>query len=379
MGILHFLDVGLGDCSIIKHASGRITIIDVCKARSVPALPTMNALFGVAPAPLVLGALLGGAVPSPPPSLFADAVHRALSPAPQPALTAPFSWAPLDPLGGYERRNALLPAPDCENPIAYMKARGLDHIFRYIQSHTDMDHMDGVSDLLAEFPPANFWDTDNACSKDFRGVTQYREKDWLFYKSIRDGTAQLGHKRLVLYAGAAGAYYNQRSVEGDVHDGLYVLAPTKALVDSANVRQDSNDSSYVILYRSLAGTILFCGDSHDETWAHILANHAADVAGVDLMIAPHHGRHSDRDWDFLDIVKPKLSLFGRAPSEHLAYGAWRSRGLPYITNNQAGNVIVDAGSVPMRVFVTKATFARSRNQYTWYSDLHQAWFLQTVG
>jgi competence protein ComEC len=38
MGILHFLDVGQGDCSIIQHGSGRVSIIDVCKARKVPAL-----------------------------------------------------------------------------------------------------------------------------------------------------------------------------------------------------------------------------------------------------------------------------------------------------------------------------------------------------
>lgn len=44
MAVLHFLDVGPGDCSIIKHASGRITTIDVCKARSI--VPTSAGLLG---------------------------------------------------------------------------------------------------------------------------------------------------------------------------------------------------------------------------------------------------------------------------------------------------------------------------------------------
>ena len=34
MGVMHFLNVRPGDCSIIQHASGRVTIVGVCKARS---------------------------------------------------------------------------------------------------------------------------------------------------------------------------------------------------------------------------------------------------------------------------------------------------------------------------------------------------------
>jgi competence protein ComEC len=35
MPVLHFLNVNDGDCSIIEHISGRITVIDVCNAREV--------------------------------------------------------------------------------------------------------------------------------------------------------------------------------------------------------------------------------------------------------------------------------------------------------------------------------------------------------
>ena len=42
-----------------------------------------------------------------------------------------------------------------------------------------------------------------------------------------------------------------------------------------------------------------------------------------------------------------------APSEHLAYGAWKNRGLRYITNNQGGTLIADATTKPMTLYVKK--------------------------
>jgi beta-lactamase superfamily II metal-dependent hydrolase len=137
-----------------------------------------------------------------------------------------------------------------------------------------------------------------------------------------------------------GRYWNQDDNSGG-GDGLHVLAPTPSLVQQANDCDDFNDCSYVLLYRAAGGfRILFGGDSHDKTWEHILENHADDIADVDLLIAPHHGRKSNRDYGFLVVVRPKMTFFGNASSQHLAYGAWNYRNLPFITNNQAGCMAV---------------------------------------
>ena len=47
--------------------------------------------------------------------------------------------------------------------------------------------------------------------------------------------------------------------------------------------------------------------------------HRSFVTNIDLLIAPHHGRDSERSYDFLDVLKPKMTFFGNANSEHLAY------------------------------------------------------------
>jgi len=330
MGILHFLNVKQGDCTIIQHSTGRITMVDVNNA-SLDFKEHNN-----------------------------DALLKAITES--------------TPITSGNFGQKLYPV----NPIAYMKEHGMDHIFRFILTHPDMDHMGGIKGLFAAFTPYNFWDTANTAEKSgFGGNCPYDEKDWLHYKAIRDGNPSDSPKRLVLYSGARGAYYN----EGDGtsgQDGLYVLAPTPELIAQANKTEDPNDGGYVILYRTAAGRILIAGDSHDATWDYILANHKGDVTGVEMLLAPHHGRDSGRSFNFLDVVKPKMTLFGNANSDHLAYNEWSKRGLQIITNNQANCVVIDGNGADMQVYVTNKAFAVSREANTFYSAPHRAWYLTTI-
>ena len=130
----------------------------------------------------------------------------------------------------------------------------------------------------------------------------------------------------------------------------------------------------MLLYRTGDKRIVFGGDSHDDTWEYILEAHRDEVANIDLLIAPHHGRDSGRSYDFLDVLKPSLTFFGNARSEHLAYDAWYRRDLPIVTNNQANCMVVNACETPMKLYVTNETFARTVNTATYYDERLQAWF-----
>lgn len=220
MGVLHFLDVGQGDCSIIQHASGRTTVIDVCKARR----EIRNALAGLYGATVRQSYLTGGAVND----LLATMVA---SGAPRQTPNMLGAVAPDSATG--------------ENPIKYMRERGINDVFRFVLTHPDMDHMDGIKDFFEEFPPQNFWDSKNTREFDFTG-NRYREEDWEYYKALRDGRLANAPKRLILHAGARGCFYNEGGEGDSSHDGLYVLAPTPELVAGANESDDYNDASYVL-------------------------------------------------------------------------------------------------------------------------------------
>ena len=331
MPTIHFLNVNQGDCSIIEHYSGHKTVIDVCNAKPVEPL--------------------------------------------QEALMAKMSEAERGITGNFQQKEYPV------NPISYMRDHGINNIFRYVQTHPDMDHMDGIDALFDEFSPTNFYDTDNTKempSSEWEG-SSYRESDWKFYKWLRDTNPQTKPKRLTLYSGNRGPYRTENWEGKGGGDGIRILAPTPELVAAANkAGQNYNRCSYVIRYRTGDNRIVFGGDSHDETWDHILDHHKVDVTDIDLLIAPHHGRKSGRSYKFLDTLTPTLTFFGNARSEHLAYDAWHNRGLSIVTNNQANCMVVDANTNPMTLYVTHENFAKRVNPGTWHSDALKAWHVGPI-
>ena len=103
---------------------------------------------------------------------------------------------------------------------------------------------------------------------------------------------------------------------------------------------------------------------------------------MDILIAPHHRRHSGRSYDFLEVTKPKLTLYGNAPSDHHAYDGWSKRGLLILTNNQAGYIILDIQSDRIAAFAKNETYARNlreKNGGETYEDTElDGWFLGNV-
>jgi len=311
MPSVHLLNVSPGDCSIIRHASGHTTLIDICDGN----LEEEEEELGKAAAAEELA---------------------------------------LRPRGNFR----MCESPT--NPIRYAKSIGVTSIFRFILTHPDMDHMDGFDALADEFGIGNFWDTGTRRDKPkFGEGTPYREEDWDRYVKVRDGN-QSGVSTCIRQDGDHFAFANMDEAGQYGGDGLYILAPNSQLAMEASQDGDVNDGSYVILYRSWGGRVLLPGDAHDNTWDYVTRNYAKDVAGCSFMLAPHHGRDSERSYDFLDRIRPIVTLIGCAPAEQIDYEQWRSRKLEYITSNQAGNVVLEIVEGRIDVYVENNTFAKAK-------------------
>ena len=241
------------------------------------------------------------------------------------------------------------------NPIDYLANMSKWDIWRFILSHPDMDHLDGFNALLDEFNVQHFWHSEAKRDKpDFSDDGGYKEEDWDRYQKVIDDD-EANTKLIHAQAGDRFKYANEDDV-GGVGDNLHILAPNSELIDRANESQEFNDASYVVLFDSEIGKVLLTGDAHDETWEYVKENYKEEVSDVTLLIAPHHGRKSGRSFKFLDYVNPKLTLFGCAPSDRLAYDAWRYRNLTYITTNQCGCIVAE-GVSRMDIYVENEVFA----------------------
>jgi beta-lactamase superfamily II metal-dependent hydrolase len=313
MARVHFLNVRNGDCSIIEHYSGRVTMIDICAGNTDEAVKKAEA-----------------------------DILEAFEPSSQAS-------------GNYGMRRRPT------NPLAYMERHGIKSPFRFILTHPDCDHLDGFDVLCTEFGITNFWDNGLRKEKpDFDG-SPYKEEDWDRYLKVRDQKQQ-GLTIVTRLAGSKFSFANDGDPEGR-GDCLDIVAPDAALVKKANESEDPNDGSYVIVYRSAGGKIVFGGDGHDSTFDYVLEKHSSLVSNCAVLIAPHHGRDSDRSHEFLDTLKPGLTLFGCADSAHLAYEQYTQRGLTKITNNQAGNVVMEPHSNGIDIFVENKKFAKTFNAY----------------
>lgn len=319
MGIIHFLNVNNGDCSIIEHNSGRMTVIDICNGNSEECLNeeylSHNALQG-------------------------------------------------------NRKQKEHPT----NPIEYIKGLGKDKIFRFILTHPDMDHMDGIKNLFETFTVNNFWDTKNKKTIEEGDFGSYSKDDWEYYQSKRKGA-------LHFYAGEE-KYYYAKDDEGGSGDCLKILCPTKRLVDMANENDDYNNCSYMLLYHENGKKILFCGDSESAEWDVMLDLYREEVKDIDVLIAPHHGRKSGGNDEFLDILNPKLTLFGNASSKDLNYDDWNNRNLLHFTNNEGGDFMLVHTKSGIEVYCSYEKFAEDYTKKHGYSTFcnqkYGVWYLMTL-
>lgn len=334
MPVIHFLNVLEGDCNIIQHDSGRLTVMDVSNAYNDYDTPEEIAAKAS--------------------QERKDRLNRTQVPSNK---------------KDYRQKNH----PD--NPIDYLKNNvGAQSIFRFIVSHPDMDHLDGIKDLYEEFSISCSWAIPNNKYIDLNTpFGGYNKEDWRFYKDLRDRKYKPDDSR---------AYLDKDHYQWYVQDNIKILAPSTNLIKQANDYGDYHDMSYVLLLtapKKNGGTwkIIFGGDSHDSTWEYILDNYKDEVSNIDILFAPHHGRDSKRSYDFLKVLKPRVTLFGNASSEHLAYDCYPPI---RITNNQAGYVILNVTESALEVYVKHFDFARDfRNNRNWsapsYSQNFKAYFL----
>jgi len=244
---------------------------------------------------------------------------------------------------------------DPTNPIAYASDLGIETIFRFILTHPDMDHLDGFDALCDAMKIVNYWDTGTRRDKLDFSDCQYLEADWDRYERVRDNK-QPGTSSRTRRVGDPFDYAKT--------DGLRILAPDDQLVKDCNMEDDVNDGSYVVLYRAAGNRIILPGDAHDNTWNYVWKKWSQSIANVSFLLAPHHGRDSQRSYDFLDVTRPALTLIGCAPEKYVDCDQWKQRNLAYVRSDECGNVVLEARKNALDVYIENLDFVVAAKQQT---------------
>jgi competence protein ComEC len=246
---IHFLDVGHGDCTIIEHPSGRITVIDLNET-------------------------------------------------------------------SYK---------SCINYIkGLLYTRNIKSIFRYIQTHPDIDHIRGLSRLLREVRVGNLWDTCNR--KIISSFTSDIDRlDWLAYKSFPDK-----HKRCYIQ-GDNYSYFNEDNIE--------ILSPSRTTTCEANNQENHNNHSYILRITHGKASIILGGDAESIVWEDLADQGLLHKCTV--LKAPHHGRDSGYSLKALKHLEPEyiITSVGKKP-ETDAHVKYSNHSQVHSTRHH-GNIILE--------------------------------------
>lgn len=311
---IHFLNVGHGDCTIIEHPSGRISMIDINNSQSLPETD-VDALAHQQG--LSLNAFRA--------SGFGPQGFRTWEDYYRSLLVDPTEW--------------------------YQQRFGGRSVFRYIQTHPDMDHMSGLHRFFYQerIPIENMWDTAHTKELDKGSFdkTRYAYEDWAVYQLMRLGTVRDDsprHQVLNLLRGASSRYYED--------DQIQVLAPTADLVEYASSSEDWNNSSYVLKVTHAGRSVILPGDAEKPVWDKIESFDDPVELSCDVLKAPHHGRESGYSKSATSLMSPRFVVcsVGKKPSTD-ASDEYASHGAAVLSTRYHGTItltIGDDGSLTVR-------------------------------
>lgn len=296
--VVHFLNVGHGDCTVVEHPSGRLTVIDINNGDELD-WGSREELASQFNAPRGIFDI--------PPNR-----HRLAEAGYSVALT---------------------------NPIEFLaRVYAGRKIFRYVQTHPDMDHMRGLSALIASGKiPANFWDTQHGKEPE---IQERDRDDWETYLNIRNGHMD-GVTVLNLHRGSRGPYYNQGENNVPGGDGIEILSPSPELRKWADENELWNELSYILRISHGERSIILGGDAGEIAWQDVYEHYGNNLK-TEVLKASHHGRDSGYHKDAVQAMSPVVTIVsvGKKPDTD-ASNKYRTYSKHVWSTRWKGNITIE--------------------------------------
>lgn len=220
-------------------------------------------------------------------------------------------------------------------------------ISRFISTHPDKDHFEGLIDLDKKHHIYNFYCVENQVIK------EPETEDFKKYKSLRDSK-----KAFYLTKDCSRAWLNE-SKEGRGSSGISILWPDtnnqdfKEALKAAEDGASPNNISPIIRYSVQNGpSYLWMGDLKTDFMEKI--ENGVYLEPTDILFAPHHGRKTGKiPATWLSQLKPKIIVIGEADSTDLCY----YQNYKTIKQNSAGHIEFNNHDNQIDVFVENSSYS----------------------
>lgn len=219
-------------------------------------------------------------------------------------------------------------------------------ITRFISTHPDEDHLQGLKYLDEKLKIVNFYCVKNKAVKDDE------TDDFKHYCSLRDGNhayhVSKGCSRKWMNIGddergCAGINFKWPiTSNSDFSEALSAVAEGSGF----------NNISPVFTYSVENGVVaMWMGDLEHDFLEKV--KDKIEWPKVDILFAPHHGRDSGKvSNDVLKKLDPLIVVIGEAPSEYLNYYS----GYNTIKQNSAGDIVFECAGDKVHVYVSQESY-----------------------
>ena len=217
---------------------------------------------------------------------------------------------------------------------------------RFISTHPDEDHIEGIEYLDEQMPISNFYVVENSATKANESAS------FEHYRQLRDGS-----KAYYVEKGCKRRWMNL-SDEVRTTAGIQILWPNRSNKHFEAALQDAadgiafNNISLVARYAIDDGpSFMWIGDLETQFMEDISGH--ITLPETTVVFAPHHGRKSGKLPDkWLDKLKPKIIVIGEAESRHLHYYTGYNR----ITQTRAGDITFVEHGTKLHCYVTNKNY-----------------------
>lgn len=220
-----------------------------------------------------------------------------------------------------------------------------ERVRRFISTHPDNDHINGIEDLFASWPTENFYAVENErpADKNDKSLTKYQQLLKNCNYAVKEGIRRvwLNKDDDEKKTGSSGIFFHWPVLSNE----KFKDALRKVKESSAN---SPNNISCVFTYQISEGPIfMWMGDLLEDMQKEYYEKEKDKIPHADILFHPHHGRSSSKvPTELLDAINPKLIVIGNAPAEDLNYGDARMT----ITQNTAGDIEFDINGKDIHVY-----------------------------
>lgn len=212
--------------------------------------------------------------------------------------------------------------------VPYLKGKGINKIDKLIITHADADHVESAEEILQEVDINEIHVSPNAISD----------------RVMNDLLVEASKQRIPIKEQVAYQHWKFADIT------FQYLWPLDTIYEG-------NNDSLVLYIKQGDFEALFTGDLEKEGEQELIQN-VPNLSNIDLLKAGHHGSHTSSSENFIQVVKPSLTIFSAGKNNRYGHPheeiveRFHSYGLKTLTTAEVGTIEIQVTNKQMKVLTS---------------------------